>query len=65
MQLSFILIFMFGSGVYTVDRLIFLGVHLTGIIIGVHFEEKRLLNKFAGYAQYKQKVKHGLIPYVF
>lgn len=65
MQLAFILIFVFGCGVYTVDRLIFIGVQMTGIIVGVYFEEKRLVTKFAGYSKYKERVKYRLIPFIF
>ena len=64
MQLSFILIFCFSSGLYSIDRLIFIGVHVMGILLGIFYEEKRLIKKFITYPEYKKKVKYALIPYI-
>ena len=64
MQLGAILLMMFSGYEYSVDRLIFLAVNVTGVIIGITFEEKRLVKKFSGYAAYMNKVRCRLIPFV-
>ena len=56
---------LFVSNVYTVDRLVLLAVNLVGVLLGIWYEEKRLVTKFEGYKDYMKKVPYRLIPYVF
>ena len=49
MQGSVLILMMFVSNIYTVDRLIFILAHSLGIILGITFEEKRLERRFLGY----------------
>lgn len=65
MQGSVCLLLLFVSNAYTIDRLVFIGVHIIGIMIGVTMEEKRLCLKFKNYLAYKEKVRFKLIPYLY
>lgn len=38
MQASVILLFLFASNIYTIDRLVFIVVNLMGIFVGVYYE---------------------------
>ena len=55
---------LFISNIYTVDRLVYILSHYLGIIIGITFEERRLEKRFMGYKEYKKEVKYRLIPYL-
>jgi hypothetical protein len=52
MQSSFVILFLFASNSYTVDRLVFILINIVGILIGVYNEEKGLRFKMDGYKEY-------------
>lgn len=52
MQSSFVILFLFASNSYTVDRLVFILFNIVGILIGVYNEEKDLRFKMDGYKEY-------------
>lgn len=64
MQASVVVLLLSASHLYTIDRIVFVVVHLIGIFVGVSFEEKRLKKRFIGYEEYMKKVPYKFIPYV-
>jgi protein-S-isoprenylcysteine O-methyltransferase Ste14 len=64
MQAGIILSTVFASNLFSIDRLIFIGIMVTGIVIGVMREEKRMEEQFVGYPKYKQQVKYRFIPFL-
>lgn len=64
MQASVVVLLLSASHLYTIDRIVFIAVHLIGIFVGVSFEEKRLKKRFIGYEEYMKKVPYKFIPYV-
>lgn len=61
MQLALLLTISFGNGLYTIDRLIYVGIMCLFIVIGVNLEEQRMLEQFIDYRAYMQKVKSRFI----
>jgi len=57
-------VLIFGYYTYTVDRLIFLGVNILMIVVGVLMEEKRLCYLEKDYPLYMEKVKARFIPFL-
>ena len=64
MQASVVVLLLSASHLYTIDRIVFIAVHLIGIFVGVSFEEKRLKKRFIGYEEYMKKVPYKFIPNV-
>jgi protein-S-isoprenylcysteine O-methyltransferase Ste14 len=64
MQAGVLLMFIFGNGVYTTDRLLFVGVMGLFVLVGVLMEEKRLCVLEKDYPSYMQQVKARFIPYL-
>lgn len=54
MQAGLILLILFGSGVYTIERLLFAAVMVPMIVFGVLMEEKRLCCMEKKYPQYME-----------
>ena len=63
MQAGLILSIGFAHGLYTVDRLIYVGVMWLFIFVGVFLEEKRMLEQFIDYKPYMEKVKSRFFPF--
>ena len=65
LQAGVLFIFLFASGVYTIERVIFLGVNLLMVLIGVIMEEKKLCALEKEYPEYMEKVRSRFIPFIF
>jgi len=64
MQAGAVVLLIFGNGIYTIDRLIFVIVMCLGVVFGVLMEEKRLMIQFSDYKRYADKVKSRFIPFL-
>jgi protein-S-isoprenylcysteine O-methyltransferase Ste14 len=64
MQGAVILLMIFGNGVYTTERLLYVAVMVSGVIVGVLMEERRMLIQFKEYKGYMENVKARFIPYL-
>ena len=65
MQASMLILLIFSSNIYTVDRIVFLSANFFGILVGINMEEKRLQQRFPKYIEYKKKVTSRLIPLIY
>lgn len=54
----------FGNGVYTTERVVYILTMGLGVIIGVFMEEKRMLFQFKDYKDYMKNVKARFIPFI-
>lgn len=64
MQGAVLIMMIFGNGVYTTERVVYILTMGLGVIIGVFMEEKRMLVLFKDYKDYMKNVKARFIPFV-
>lgn len=64
MQGAVLVMMIFGNGVYTTERIVYILTMGLGVVIGVFMEEKRMLVLFKDYKDYMKNVKARFIPFV-
>lgn len=64
MQGAVLVMMVFGNGVYTTERVVYILTMGLGVIIGVFMEEKRMLFQFKDYKDYMKNVKARFIPFI-
>lgn len=64
LQSGLLMLMIFGSGVYTIEKVLHLVVMVSGIVIGVLMEEVRMEAQFKDYKGYREQVKARFIPYL-
>jgi protein-S-isoprenylcysteine O-methyltransferase Ste14 len=64
MQGAVLIIIVFGNGIYTTERLVYILTMGLGVLIGVFMEEKRMLAQFKDYKDYMRTVKARFIPFI-
>lgn len=62
MQGAVLVLMVFGNGVYTTERLLYVLVMGLGVVVGVLMEEKRMLLQFRDYEGYMARVSARFIP---
>ena len=65
MQIAVIILIVFASPYFTVDRIIFIAVHVIGIVVGVALEEKRNVSHFKNFVDYQKQVPYMFVKGVF
>lgn len=64
MQGAVLVMMIFGNGVYTTERVVYILTMGLGVIIGVFMEQKRMLVLFKDYKDYMKKVNARFIPFI-
>ncbi len=64
MQGATLIMMVFGNGIYTTERLVYILTMGLGVVIGVFMEERRMLAQFKDYKDYMRSVKARFVPFV-
>jgi protein-S-isoprenylcysteine O-methyltransferase Ste14 len=62
MQGAVIALIIFGNGVYTSERLLFVALMGIGVFVGVIMEERRMLAQYKEYSEYMKRVPSRFLP---